>query len=130
MIASPDIAAVALLRSEPVIAAATGGRVSTDLQPGSPSVRVTLLPGGEAFTEFLWEGMVQVDVWAEDQLEAAQAAALIRAAWPCYRGRTLSELGVYVSGCWVQSNPSFMLDPETGLPRYMMTLGVMIHDAS
>ena len=65
MITSPDMVAVALLRADPQISEATQGRVSTDLQPGSPSVRVTLLPGGDSLTEYEWEGLVQVDVWAD-----------------------------------------------------------------
>lgn len=130
MNATPDMAVIQLLRNDEDIYAATGGRVSTDLQKGDPAVRVQLIGGGDPLTDWEWNGTVQVDVWAKDQAVAADVVALIRSKWTSYRGRTLASLNAYVTGTWLVSSPMFLLDPDSGLPRYMLTLGVAMHDAS
>lgn len=129
MTATPDMVVIHLLRSDPDISAATGGRISTDLQKGDPAVRVQLIGGGDPLTVWEWNGTVQVDVWAQDQLTAADVVALIRSRWTNYRGRTIDHLGAYVSGTWLESSPVFLLDPDSGSPRYMLTLGVAVHEA-
>lgn len=125
MIPSPDIVAIALLRDDPVLAVLHGGRVSVEALPGGAAVRVTLLPGVQQFSRWEWSAQVQVDVWADDQLDSANLAAAIRDRWPYKRGQAG---GGYVSGTWVVSDPMALQDPESKLPRYTLTLGLSVHE--
>ena len=124
MIASPDQATIAILTADPTLSALHGGRVSTDLQPGSPSIRVALIGGGEATTEWGWRALLQVECWADDQLDAGGLAAAVRDVWPNHRG---TYAGTFVSGTWLESNPVAMPDPQTGQPRYLLTVGLRAH---
>lgn len=129
MICPPDMAAIVLLAADPALADLHQGRVSSDLQPGGPALRVTLLPGGGGSNEWEWPAMVQVDCFADDQADAADLAAAVRAAWPCYEARHLPTLNAWVSSTWVETNPMALLDPDTGRWRYMFTLGLRVHEA-
>ena len=128
MIASPDMVAIALLVADERITDVVGPRVSTDLQPGGPAIRVTLLPGRvTGSSDWEWSATVQVECWAEDQGQAADLAALLRSVWPCSTGRHVRRMG-YVSGTWLESGPFWMPDPETRTPRYVLTLGLACHE--
>ena len=125
MIPSPDIVAIALLREDATLAALHGGRVSVDALPGPTAIRVTLLPGVQYFSMWEWSAQVQLDVWADDQLDAANLAAAVRDCWPYKRGKIA---GGYVSGSWVLSNPMALQDSESKLARYSMVLGLAVHE--
>ena len=124
MIASPDMLAVSLLRADEAVTAATGGRISTDLQPGGPAIRVALVGGSDPARTWQWRALIQCDCWASDQADAADLAALVRDRWTDYTGRTV--LDTYVSGTWLETLPVFLL--EKGTPRYSLTLGLSAHD--
>ena len=88
-----------------------GPRVSFDLQPGGPAIRVTLLPGRvTGSSDWEWSATVQVECWAEDQGQAADLAALLRSVWPCSTGRKLRRLG-YVSGTWLRIGAVLVAGP-------------------
>ena len=125
MIASPVRAAIAILTANPDLAALHGGRVSTDLQPGGPAIRATLLPGPATQTAWEWQGNVQVECWAADELDADALASAVRASWPGFRG---PAGGAYVSGTWIVVEPASMPDGETGRPRYILTCGLACHE--
>lgn len=126
MIPSPVRAAVAILTADPTLAPLHGGRVSTMLRPGGPAIRLTLLPGPTTQTGWEWRGHVQAECWADDELDADELAAAVRACWPGYRGPAGDG---YVSGTWIVTEPAALPDPETGRPRYILTLGVACHEA-
>lgn len=124
MIPSPDIVSIALLRDDPVLCVLHGGRVSTEALPGSPTVRVTLMPGPSPAETWEWSAQVQLDVWADDQLDAANMAAAIRDRWPYKRGPVA---GGWVSGTWVVQDPMAVADTESAIRRYSMILGLAAH---
>jgi hypothetical protein len=124
MITSPDIVAIELLREDSVLRVLHGGRVSVEALPGSPAVRVTLLPGPQPTSRWEWSAQVQLDVWADDQLEASELAASIRDRWPYQRG---SFAGSWVSGTWVVSDPMALDDTSSKLARYSMILGLAVN---
>lgn len=127
MIPSPDIAAIALLRDDPVLAVLHCGRVGVEALPGGPAVRVSLLPGSQSHARWEWSAQVQLDVWADDQLDAANLAAAIRDRWPYKRG---AVAGGYVSGTWVVSDPMALADESSHLRRYSLVLGLAVHAES
>ena len=127
MIPSPDRVAIAILAASPDLAALHGGRVSTDLQPGGPAIRVTLLPGPATQTRWEWSAQLQLECWAADQLDAGDLAAAVRDAWPYVRG-TFAD--AYVSGSWIVTEPMSVPDPQTNRPRYLLTVGLAVHEAA
>lgn len=127
MIPSPDMAAVAILAADVELRKVHQGRVSTDLQPGGPAIRVTLMPGGDPVTRWEWQATIQADCYALDQIDAANLAALVRSRWTDYTGRDLPDLDGYVSGCWVVADPMWVGDPDTKLARYSLMLGIAVH---
>lgn len=129
MIPPPDMAAIALLAANPDLSDLHEGRVSSDLQPGGPALRVTLLPGGGTGNSWEWPAMVQVDCVADEQALAADLAAAVRAAWPSSEARHLPDLDTWVSGTWIVSNPMAIPDRATGRTRYTLTLGLRVHEA-
>lgn len=128
MICSPDMAAILLLAADPTLADLHQGRVSSDLQPGGPALRVTLLPGSETTNDYEWPADVQVDCFADDQAQAADLAAAVRAVWPCYEPRHLPDLDAWVSSTWLVSNPMAIYDPDTGRWHYMLTVALRVHE--
>lgn len=128
MITAPDMVAVALLAADEDIATLTGGRISTDLQPGGPAIRLTLLPGATANPDWEWVGVLDCECWADDQADAADLAAAVRAAWPDHTGRALPQLTAWVSGTWITRDPTWLPDPDDASPRYVLGLGVAVHE--
>lgn len=128
MIPSPDMAAIAILAADQALADVHEGRVSTDLQPGGPAIRITLLPGSAPAFRWEWRGTIQADCFAADQATAADLAALVRHQWTDYTGQVLADLGAYVSGCWIVTDPAWVGDPDTALGRYTLTLGLAVHE--
>jgi hypothetical protein len=122
---TPDAAAIALLRTIPQVTALTGTRISTDYQPGPASIRVTLLPGGAAAQE-TWRAAIQVECWATDQITAGQLAAAVRRWWPTLRGTIGTD--TWCAGAWIETNPSWVPDPESDRPRYILTAGLLLGD--
>lgn len=123
MMTTPDAAAIALLRTLPAVTALTSTRISTDYLPGSASIRVTLLPGGQAEQE-LWRASLQVECWATDQIVAGQLATVVRSSWPTVRG--VVDSATHCAGAWVESNPTWMPDPDSDRPRYILTVGLWL----
>jgi hypothetical protein len=85
---------------------------------------VALVGGGEASTEWGWRALIQVECWADDQLDAEDLAAAVRDVWPNHRG---TYAGAFISATWLESNPVAMPDPQTGQPRYLLTVGLRAH---
>ena len=123
MIPPPEWCAIELLRDDPELAALHLGRVSVEHLPGPVAVPVTLLPGGRSTSAWEWPATVQVDVWADDQITSGTLAALIRDRWP---GQRREAGGALVAQTWVVSNPMALVDPDSHLPRYMLTLGLLV----
>ena len=118
---APDAAVIALLRADPIVGPAVGGRISTDMRPGPSCIRVSLIGGGEPFNEWV-RATVQVECWATDQLVAGQLAFTVRQRWPLLRGNL--DADTHVVGCWVESDPTFLPDPDSDRPRYLLTVGL------
>lgn len=123
MMTTPDAAAIALLRTLTAVTALTSTRISTDYLPGTASIRVTLLPGGQAEQE-LWRATLQIECWATDQIVAGQLATAVRTSWPTVRGAV--DSATWCAGAWIESNPTWMPDPESDRPRYILTVGLWL----
>lgn len=119
---APDIAAIALLKANSAVNTATGGRISTDYLPGAASIRISVVGGSQAEQEN-WRAALQIECWAEDQIVAGQLAATVREAWPQLRG---AVSGTRVIGCWLESNPAYVPDPDSDRPRYLLTVGLWL----
>jgi hypothetical protein len=117
-----DAVAVALLKSDVPINSAVGGRISTDYRKGAAQIRVTFNAGGDAAQEVM-RASILVECWADDQIVAGQTAMLVRERWPQLRGAVADA---YVAGCWVEANPSWAPDPDSGRPRYILTVGMWV----
>lgn len=115
-----DAVAVALLKGDTAINSSVSGRISTDYIKGSRQIRVTWVGGADAAQEVM-RATVQLECWADDQLVAGQVAMVVRDRWPQLRG---AVGGTHVVGCWIESTPTWMPDPDSGRPRYMLTVGV------
>ena len=123
MMTAPDAAAIALLRTLPGVTALTSTRISTDYLPGAASIRVTLLPGGQAEQE-LWRASLQIECWAADQIVAGQLATAVRTSWRTVRGGV--DATTWCAGAWVESNPTWLPDPDSDRPRYVLTVGLWL----
>lgn len=126
MIPFPVPIAVSYLKDHPLITPILGGeRVSTELSDVLPALRVTLLPAGTP-KDWQWTTTYLVDAWAEDELDAGDLIARVRAAWPGLRGYVLDG-GAFVSGAWVEMEPQWAGDRDTDLARYQITVSCHVH---
>lgn len=94
-----------------------------------PFLRVTVTGDREAPTDWERTPILQVDVWAETETEAAELATFLAYAWPLTSD---SETGdAYISGAWVEQHPRLLTStPTAEPPRYILSLGFRIHSRS
>lgn len=118
-----DPVVVALLAEH--FADEVGDRVSTTDVGPSPSLRVTLLYDEEPPTTWERTPIFQVEVWADDAYAAGVLATRITNVWPTLR--RVNAGGAYVSGCWIDSHPRPLPDPDTDRARYLLQVGLRIH---
>ncbi|WP_394620947.1 hypothetical protein JNUCC0626_18190 [Lentzea sp. JNUCC 0626] len=123
----PDPAVVALLAGLPGLED-VGGRVSTRLDSTLPAIRVTKVRDREAPASWEATPIYQLEVWAAEELQAGQLAWVIKNNWPTAVKRVIGD--ALVTGRWVDVDPSPAPDPETDLPRYLVTVGIRISGAT
>ena len=119
---TPDAVVIAALKSDSAINTFVGGRISTDMRKGASCIRVTLVGGMEPSAEW-WSAQVQVECWATDQVVAGQLASLVRSRWPRLRG-TFAQ--THMVGGWIETDPTWLPDPDSDRPRYMLTVGLTV----
>lgn len=124
MIPFPTPIAIKHLREHPSLAPLHGGRVSTELLGGGPSLRLILLPGGGVPDPAEWRAEFQVEAWAADELDAGRLATAVRDAWPGLRGPVTDG---YVSRTWISVEPFSAGDRDSTLARYIVTAGMLLH---
>lgn len=109
-------------------AGSVGGRISVELDPQLPAARVALVGDQDAISDWEAAPMYQVEVWAEDALDAEQIAWDLRNAWPAAAKQLFGSAVVH--GRWVVQNPLLLparmtaedADEDTGLARYALTV--------
>ena len=135
MIPYPDPVVWHLLRERISVA---GGRVSDELDDVLPAVRVTKVGDHEAPSSWEVTPLYQVEVWAADKFTAGQTAWDLVNTWPTAVPGVVSLLidgesptpYALVHGRWIEVNPNPSPDPETGLARYLMTVGIRLSGVS
>lgn len=130
----PTPAAVSLLRSMPSLADDVGDRISVVLDATLPALRVALVGYlGSAATTWESAPMFQVEVWAEDELEAERIAWNLNNDWT--RSGQEPVPGGMCHGRWIAQNPIRLpaSDDEaedTGLARFMVTVAFRLTGVS
>lgn len=125
---------VHVLANLPALADDTGDRVSTVLDATLPALRVALVGyTGSASADWEIAPMYQVEVWAEDEIDAERIAWNLTNAWPS----AIKEF--YGDGCihgrWVVQLPQ-SLPPndddakDTDLARFFVTVAFRLTGAS
>jgi len=103
-------------------------RVSTEIPPGAdlPRVRVTLTGGTIPVRGWLYSHRVTIEGWAENKDDAWEATVLAVASLERDLDGALVEGGV-VSAVDQESGATWVPDPESNLPRYLVTVRVTVH---
>jgi hypothetical protein len=123
----PDPAVIALLGELPGLAP-VGGRVSTQLDAILPAIRVTKVGDREESTPLEATPLFQVEVWANDEFTAGSLAWALRNEWPSAKRQLVGDALVY--GRWIAVDPTPSPDPETDLPRFLVTVGIRLSGAT
>ncbi|MBP2323356.1 hypothetical protein JOF56_003741 [Kibdelosporangium banguiense] len=123
----PDPAIIALLTTLPGLDE-IGGRVSTQLDSTLPAIRVTKVSDREAPVSWEATPIYQIEVWADDEFQAGALAWAIKNNWPTAKRAVV--LDALVHGRWVDTDPISSPDPETELPRFLITVGIRLSGAS
>lgn len=126
----PDPAVIAILSELPGLED-VGGRVATQLVPHKeplPALRVTKVSDREAPSSWEATPIYQIEVWANDEFQAGSLAWVIRNNWPTVIKQVIGD--ALVTGRWVDSDPFPQPDPETGLPRFLVSVGIRLSGAS
>lgn len=130
----PTPALIASLRSLTGLAT-VGDRISTALYPEEdplPAIRVTLSSHKEAPTSWEATPVFQLDVWAEEEIEAGNLAWAIRNEWPSVEKVIIGD--ALVTARWVEVEPiPFSIlqsspNPQfySGIPRYLLSVGLRL----
>lgn len=101
------------------------GGIGTVLPAARPFVRVSRVGGSEAVREWLDAPRIQFEAYADDQAEAWQVAALVRAAVQQI-DRVQHDEGV-VTAATVLLGPVWLPDPPTDRPRYILDVQLHVH---
>ncbi|MDT8915757.1 hypothetical protein [Amycolatopsis sp. PS_44_ISF1] len=123
----PDPAVITLLGELPCLAP-VGGRVSTQLDSTLPALRITKVSDREGPTPQEATPLFQVEVWAEDEFIAGSLAWALRNEWPSAKRQLVGDTLVY--GRWIAADPTPSPDPETDLPRFLVTVGIRLSGAT
>ena len=125
----PTPVVIRLLNSIPAVTDHVGDRISVVLDAQLPALRVALVGyAGAAATD--WEAcpMFQVEVWAEDEIEAEEIAWVINNHWTTATREIVGQAAVH--GRWVVQNPLSLparmtsedSDEDTNLARYLVNV--------
>lgn len=134
MIPYPDPVVWHLLKD---LVPAAGGRVGDELDSELPALRVTKVGDHEAPSTWEATPLFQIEVWAADTFTAGQTAWDLANTWPTAVPEIVSLLiegdtetpYALVHGRWIEVNPNPMPDPETGLARFLVTVGIRLSGA-
>lgn len=126
MTPAPTPVVIAVLSSLPAVTDDTD-RVSTTLLSPLPAIRVTKVGDAETPSASSIAPLFQVEVWAEDELDAERIAWRISDDWPAARREAVRDAVVH--GRWVEISPRPLPDAETGHPRYLVTVGLRLSGA-
>ncbi len=112
------------------------GRVSDTLDDTLPAARVTKVGDHEAPSTWEAAPLYQVEIWADDAFTAGHLAwDVLVNAWPTAKRETVSfplgagdEMTPYalVHGRWIEVHPNPSPDRDTGLARYLVTVGIRL----
>ncbi len=111
-----------------------GGRVFDELVSPLPAARVTKVGDHEAPSTWEATPLYQVEIWAEDTYTAGRLAWDLINDWPtAVPGVVSLDLGdpevtpyALVHGRWIEVNPNPSPDRDTGLARYIVTVGIRL----
>jgi hypothetical protein len=126
----PDPVVISLLANLPVLSSTVDDRVSTELDDRGilPALRITKVTDREPPTYWEATPIYQVEVWAQDEFQAGSIAWEIKNHWPTAVREVVGD--ALVHGRWVDSDPHSSPDPQTDLPRYLMTVGIRLSGAN
>jgi hypothetical protein len=126
MTPAPTPVVIAVLSGLPAVTADTD-RVSTTLLSPLPALRVAKVGDAETPDSPSIAPLFQVEVWAEDELEAEQLAWDLKNAWTSSEKQVFPDLRAVVHGRWVVQDPLSLPAndkdaDDTGLSRFMVTV--------
>lgn len=111
---------------------AVGDRISVRLDPQLPALRVAKIGDQQSVSDWESAPMFQVEVWAEDELEAEQLAWDLKNVWPSATKQVFGPAVIH--GRWVVQDP-LSLPPNddeaknTDLARYLVTVAFRLTGA-
>lgn len=117
------------LRADPDVAAMTSGRVYTEIprDPVWPMLRLFRI-GGTADTSAYYErARLQIDAWGESKHQARLLAATARHALLLMPGRVGD--GAIIGEVVDDHGLLWAPDPDTGRPRYLFGVRILLHPA-
>lgn len=120
----PDPVLISTLADLPTLTEYTGDRVGTATDTMLPALRISKVGDYEPPTEEHATPIYRIEVWAEDELTAGTIAWVIRNTWPTLVPHVV--LDAYVYARWIDIDPRHLPDPETGLPRYLIDVGIRL----
>lgn len=124
LLTPPDIEALAInwLRQRINVDACTERPADTDWTKAeqSPLVRLSVVDGYRK-SIVLDVATLAVEVWAADSVDAAELAGNIAGAFAAWEGATVGATVIYKAE---PGRPRRYPDPETGTPRYLLTVTI------
>jgi len=120
----PDPVLITTLVDLPTLSEYTADRVGTATDATLPALRVAKVGDAEPPTEEQATPIYRIEVWAEDEMTAGDIAWIIRNTWPTLVPAVVRDAYVYAR--WIDIDPRPLPDPSTGLPRYLIDVGIRL----
>lgn len=126
LLPSAPAALIAWAKNQTDLAAIHGGRVGTKLNTTLPAIRVQRIGGSADDDATIDEPLMQVELWAADDVTAEQFARNFVAALPGFRHTNIAGGGKLHT--WtIESGPYFATDDPalSANVRYVLTLRLL-----
>jgi len=120
----PDPVLISTLVELDTLTEYTADRVGTVTDAMLPALRIAKVGDAEPSTEEQATPIYRVEVWAEDEMTAGTIAWVIRNSWPTLMPAVVQDAYVYAR--WIDIDPRPLPDPETGLSRYLIDVGIRL----
>ena len=125
VLADAELVVITYLKSVAEVAAIVGTKVTADIQPELPRLRVVRVGGTLAVPRRLDGARLQFEAWASTKQAARHLAATAHAAM--WEANNATNNGAVITGVEDSLGLGWLPDPVTSAPRYIWGQVVYIH---